>query len=223
MTDKRRALQLFVRNPVEGAVKTRLVATIGAAAATAVYRRLLTHALDTAAALPDTRVTAWVDRLPVEPTLRSQISARRCDTATQCTGDLGRRMRHALDAGLADAEHVVLIGSDCPGYSAAYLEQAFKALFDCDVVLGPATDGGYVLIGARCSCPEVFDAMPWGTSAVLDATRARLQALSLSYAELPTLRDLDDAADLRHFPDYLATAHRAEDNRSAAGSPARLE
>jgi rSAM/selenodomain-associated transferase 1 len=112
--------------------------------------------------------------------------------------DLGARMQDALEWALQRAPWAVLIGSDCPGYDSDYLQTAFAALERHDAVLGPALDGGYVLIGMRRAAPELFADMPWSTTGVLDTTRQRLQRKGWSWQELPTLRDIDTPQDLAH-------------------------
>ena len=85
----------------------------------------------------------------------------------------------------------------------AYLTAAFDALEEHDAVLGPAADGGYVLIGLRRPAPELFAGIPWGTDAVLAGTRAALDRLGWTWAELPTLHDLDRPEDLADCPDLF--------------------
>jgi rSAM/selenodomain-associated transferase 1 len=111
--------------------------------------------------------------------------------------DLGARMHAALAATLAahPPAGCLLIGTDCPALSPRDLQRAAAALAAHDVVLVPALDGGYVLIGLRRPQPALFDGIDWGTPAVLEATRARIAAAGLRAAELPPLPDLDTAAD----------------------------
>jgi glycosyltransferase A (GT-A) superfamily protein (DUF2064 family) len=113
-------------------------------------------------------------------------------------------MATALDSALERADRAVLIGTDCPGYHGAYLSAALDALTDHDAVLGPAADGGYVLIGLRRPAAALFAGMPWGTDAVLAGTRSALASLGWSWVELPTLSDLDRPEDLAQVPDLLA-------------------
>jgi glycosyltransferase A (GT-A) superfamily protein (DUF2064 family) len=114
-------------------------------------------------------------------------------------------MGAALSEALARGGRAVLVGSDCPEYSPDYLTAAFRALEREDVVLGPAADGGYILIGVRRLVAELFAEIPWGTSGVLARTRAALGSLGWGWAELPTLRDLDRPEDLLDFPELLGS------------------
>ncbi len=194
-----RALLVFARDPVPGQVKTRLIPALGADAAAALYRQLLVHSLRVAAALPGVARTLWVDRPDPGTWIREAASAHGMALAVQCHGDLGRRMHRALETALAAADRAILIGSDCPGYDPHYLEAAFGALEDHDAVLGPAADGGYVLLGLRRAEPALFEAVDWGSNHVLAQTRTHLGRLGLSWAELPTLHDVDTAADLERL------------------------
>jgi rSAM/selenodomain-associated transferase 2/rSAM/selenodomain-associated transferase 1 len=118
----------------------------------------------------------------------------------QGSGDLGQRMAIALQQALeAGARRVVLIGSDCPFLTPTLLDQAFEALQHHDLVLGPALDGGYYLIGLRYPCPDLFQSVDWGTERVLDQTRAIAQRLNLRWQELTPLRDLDRPEDLPYW------------------------
>jgi glycosyltransferase A (GT-A) superfamily protein (DUF2064 family) len=89
------------------------------------------------------------------------------------------------------------IGADCPALDAALLREAAEAAGTGDVVLGPTLDGGYYLIGGRTPLPDLFSGMPWGTDRLLAETRARLAQSSISWREMPVLRDVDTAADAR--------------------------
>jgi glycosyltransferase A (GT-A) superfamily protein (DUF2064 family) len=115
-------------------------------------------------------------------------------------------MHAALAGSLRHADSAVLIGSDCPEYDPPYLDAAFQALMQHDAVLGPAADGGYVLIGLRKADPHVFRGIPWGTGKVLAATRRQLRHLQWSFDELPIKHDVDEPADLLRFPHLAPTA-----------------
>lgn len=111
--------------------------------------------------------------------------------------DLGERMSNAFEIVLGnDSGKAVIIGSDCPEMSTEVLEEAFRALDASDVVLGPATDGGYYLLGMRRFVPELFRDKQWSTPSVLTDTLSDAQRLGLSVRLLPALSDLDDEADL---------------------------
>ncbi len=116
--------------------------------------------------------------------------------------DLGERMAHALRQSLLNARYTVLIGSDCPELSAEYLQQAFDSLEaeeganSSKVVLGPATDGGYVLLGSSLAELPVFDNIEWGSNRVFESTVRGLKKAKISYSLLTPLSDIDRPEDL---------------------------
>jgi rSAM/selenodomain-associated transferase 1 len=118
--------------------------------------------------------------------------------------DLGERMANALGNGLQEQKDTILMGSDCPEINEPILEEALTRLHDNDLVVGPAHDGGYYLIGVTKSlnpvaCQELFKEMHWGSSTVFSDTLKRARNLNISVHILPTLHDIDTPEDLKHF------------------------
>lgn len=186
-------IAVFARAPVAGRAKTRLIPLLGAEGAAALQRTLIERTLATACAVPGGRVTLWVAGDPQHP-LVQQVAARfRVGVARQRGADLGARMSHAF----AVRTPLVLIGTDCPQLSADDLTGAAAALAAHDVVLQPANDGGYVLIGLARPQPPLFESIDWGGPTVLQQTRERIAALGLRCALRPALDDLDTPADLQ--------------------------
>jgi hypothetical protein len=115
----------------------------------------------------------------------------------QGEGDLGTRMARSLSLACQDnVDSVVIIGTDCPGLNAQLMAKAFKQLHAQDLVLGPALDGGYYLLGLRYFIPELFIGINWGTAEVLQQTVDIATQLNLSVAYLPQLADVDRPEDL---------------------------
>lgn len=189
----RAAIGLVAKAPVPGQVKTRLCPPLTPAEAAAVAAALLADTVDSAVS---TGAEVWCvatgDRrrfaglLPPGLPLLHQV------------GDgLGARLANALAALCATgAERVLLVGADCPTVDGAYLDQALAALDDTDVVVGPAADGGYTLLGARAPHPELFAGVPMGTSGVLAATLDRARGAGLRARVLEVRHDIDTVADL---------------------------
>jgi len=199
LPDRPAHLLIFAREPVLGRVKTRLAAGIGPEAALATYRELLAL---TAAAVAGAQVpaTVWLADTPAPPAAPTQPRPEwpglpwRVQPAV---GSLGERMAHAFgEAFGAGAGRVVIVGTDCPGLSAALLRQAFALLASHDLVVGPATDGGYYLLGISELQPALFENKQWSTATVLPDTLADAARLGLRVAQLPALADVDSAADL---------------------------
>jgi rSAM/selenodomain-associated transferase 1 len=142
----------------------------------------------------------------------------------QGEGDLGARMQRAFESALTRARRAILVGSDIPALSTQHLRDAERALVGGDdVVIGPAEDGGYVLIGlSRCD-PELFRGIPWGGSEALAETRRRIAALGWRLIELPALWDVDRPEDLERLPEemresFMPAAGGAGD-RNGSGTP----
>jgi rSAM/selenodomain-associated transferase 1 len=148
----------------------------------------------------------WIDQADPHPVMAEMAARFGMSIHAQCGGDLGSRMHAAFAATVRTADSVVLIGSDCPEYDPPYLDAAFRALEQHDAVLGPAADGGYVLIGLRKPDPHLFHDVPWGTDKVLAATRRQLHHLQWSFMELPIKYDVDEPEDLLRFPHLATTA-----------------
>ncbi|MET4107592.1 TIGR04282 family arsenosugar biosynthesis glycosyltransferase [Hymenobacter sp. UYP22] len=191
-------LIVFAREPELGRVKTRLAAGIGAEAALAVYRELLalSAAAVTAAQVP---ATIWLAEAPAgaDPTQPRPEWPGFPWREQPAAGTLGERMSQAFREALAaGAGRVVIMGTDCPGLSADLLRRAFDQLLHHDVVVGPADDGGYYLLGMNALHPDLFANKAWSTASVLPDTLADAARLGLRVAHLPTLHDVDSAQDL---------------------------
>jgi rSAM/selenodomain-associated transferase 1 len=187
-----RLLLQFVRAPEPGAVKTRMMPELSAGEACRLHTALFAHTARRLAAVGDCQREIWVDGDVADPLFRDRGAGLR----SQCGADLGERMHRAFTDALARAGVAVLVGSDCPAIDAAYIEAAFDALVGAELVLGPALDGGYVLIGLRRSVGALFDGVPWGTERVLDATLDRAAALGWRTSLLQPLQDIDRPSDL---------------------------
>lgn len=186
-------LILFARSPEPGKVKTRLAARLGDDAALALYRRMLGRQIGLVNTCPGISRQCWVAGDSNHPDLQAFDG----DIFRQQGADLGERMHKALAQALTDHTAAVLIGCDCPGLDHEYLKQAFTILSEgTDVVLGPATDGGYVLVGMRRGNAAMFSGIDWGSPQVLEQTRVSLQRDQISFKEMLPLADIDDPEDL---------------------------
>ena len=187
------AVLLFAKAPRSGKVKTRLAATIGAERALAVYRQLGRAVADAVA--PDFPLTVWYDPPNAKDEMRRWLGDH--EFLPQSRGDLGSRLTHAFSAHFSRGDHPVLaIGADAPGVDGAVIGEAVQALVAADAVIGPATDGGYYLIGLARDAPASFREIPWSTGQVTRVTLDRLAAADLSFVTLKTRRDVDTADDL---------------------------
>jgi uncharacterized protein len=191
-------LLIFARLPDAGKAKTRLIPALGPEAAASLYSHLIQTTLDTATKFNlshPCKVTLCVSASsPQEARQRIQTDFA---VSSQHGNTLGERMQHAAAKAFeARAERVVIIGTDCVQLCSTHLEKAFELLDSRDVVIGPAEDGGYYLIGMRRWLPELFDGIQWGTDRVLQQTRRRISEMGCSSASMQTLSDLDFPEDL---------------------------
>lgn len=195
-------LCIFARTPQLGAVKRRLASELGDAGALRAHEVLVEDALARLAVIDGVICELWVGG---EPNVMVENWARTWHVAVhrQQGGDLGARMLHALTESLAVAPAGLVVGADCQDIDADYIAGAIAELAPADVVLGPAEDGGYGLIGARRSArrrlPGLFDDMPWGTGDVLQLTLQRCRAAELRCSLLPEIWDVDTPADWQRF------------------------
>ena len=188
------ALAILAKAPVAGSVKTRLIPALGADGAAGLHARLIERTVATACVAAIGPVTLWVTPAAPHPCFTALTSRFQMALAAQPDGDLGTRMLAACQGAAGPA---IVIGTDCPALTPTHLRQAADVLRDgTDVVVIPAEDGGYVLIGSRQPQPRLFDAMTWSTDTVVAETRRRLAELDLTWRELVPLWDVDRPEDL---------------------------
>jgi len=191
------ALIVFLKAPRPGAVKTRLAESLGTEAACAAYRQVVQTLLRHLATLPNVELCFTPDDAAAEINLWRH---KTWNLAPQGDGDLGSRLERASTRAFANgAQRIVIIGSDCPVVSPTDIEAAWSALRTHDVVLGPATDGGYWLVGLRAAQPTLFADISWSTRAVLRETLDRARAASLTTHLLRELSDVDTLSDWQQF------------------------
>ncbi|MHB1199356.1 MAG: TIGR04282 family arsenosugar biosynthesis glycosyltransferase [Polaromonas sp.] len=194
-------LVLFAKAPQAGVVKTRLIPALGAQGATTLARQMLNHTLQQALAARIGPVELCMSPVPQDPAWRGINVPDAVLHTAQGEGDLGQRMARAVHrVTTQQRQPVLLIGTDCPALTAERLTEAARQLQTHDAVLVPATDGGYVLIGLKAPCPDVFSQMRWSTPTVAFDTLRRMAALHMRVWQGPWLHDIDEPADLAHLP-----------------------
>lgn len=185
---------MFARAPVKGQVKTRLIPALGEQGALEMHLQLMNRQMDVLNNSTLCLKQLWVDQCCEHAAFEKFTG----DVKLQKGLSLGDKMFHAAEDVLRKFSKVVIIGSDCPGIDEAYLESALRELDKSsnDVVLGPALDGGYVLIGMKHPYEDIFQDIEWGSELVLQQTINQLNKSDLVYSTLPALRDIDIAEDL---------------------------
>jgi len=188
------ALIIFIKNPQKGCVKTRLADSVGEEQALAIYRTLLQITKNVTDQLACNR-QVWYSKYIEKKDLWSDPNYEK---HLQVGGDLGERMRTAFREAFSNAcQKVIIIGSDCADLTSEIIKRAFHLLDDRQVVIGPASDGGYYLLGMTAYYPFLFEDKSWSSSSVLDETIRQTETASLSYELLPELNDIDTLDDLK--------------------------
>jgi rSAM/selenodomain-associated transferase 1 len=198
-TNNGATIVVFAKAPQPGRVKTRLVPLLGAEGAASLHARLIERTLATARA-------SKPGALELHGAPADNDFLRRCadrygvELVEQSSGDLGERMRAAVERALRAASCAIVIGTDCPALTPDHLRGAALALEGGnDAVLTPVEDGGYALIGLKRCDARLFEGIDWGTDTVAAATRTRLAALRWRWSELEILWDVDWPADYQRL------------------------
>ena len=191
------ALAILAKAPQAGFAKTRLIPLLGERGAARAQRQFTLDTLHTARAAALGEVTLWCAPDTGQRFFRALARRQGVTCIAQPSGPLGVRMAAAFARhfGTPDAMPLLLVGTDCPTLAPGHLQQAALALRHHDVVLIPAEDGGYVLIGMRRCLPQVFEGIDWSTDRVMAQTREKLRQCGASWQELDTLWDVDEPAD----------------------------
>jgi rSAM/selenodomain-associated transferase 1 len=190
----REVILVFQKNPELGKVKTRLAVDLGAEKALRIYQFLVQKTHEVLKGLSQEKLIYHSDFLPSEEWSFPQLHK------LQRGGDLGEKMKNAFEEAFdLGFEKVVIIGTDCAELTEGILIKAFDALDHADLVIGPAADGGYYLLGMKKKNPGLFDTIAWSTSSVLAQTLEIAQKNTLSFDLLPILHDIDEEKDWIRF------------------------
>lgn len=196
-------LLVFTKSPVLGEVKTRLQPDFTLEQSLKLHKTMMLNTLALSAKLkdldtelccsPNRNTSFFLDCENRFPVILSDQQGE----------DLGERMAFALSVALQTHDKVLIIGTDCPAIDQAYIEEAILALDNVDAVIGPAADGGYVLLGLRKFSLDLFADFSWGSDSVLSQTRKVLTDLAWSTEELGIMHDIDRPEDLHRYKDLL--------------------
>jgi rSAM/selenodomain-associated transferase 1 len=186
-------LMIFVKNPVLGKVKTRLASTVGAENALTIYLKLLEHTESVVTPIEANKAIFYSDEIQEF----DQFNELKYKKYLQKGEELGEKMQHAFRLAFSkEYNKVLIIGSDCYQISTQIIEDAFQSLDEKDMVIGPAEDGGYYLLGMKSFHPKFFTDKRWSTENVMLDTLLDIKNMGLSYHLLPTLSDVDYEEDL---------------------------
>ncbi len=202
MSDGRCAVLVFTKTPIPGTVKSRLIPELGDTCVTKLYESLIDRTLTTTKQSGVGDIELWCWPTTDHPFLQECAANFQIPLITQRGDNLGDRMHGAFDKRLSQYDHILLIGCDCPAMTERDLRTAVGGLRNgAKVVLGPAEDGGYYLIGLTAACRDLFEGIKWGGSDVLGKTREIIESLGLHCVELEERWDLDRPADLARYKD----------------------
>ena len=195
---KKEVVLVFEKNAILGQVKTRLASGMGELRALEIYKHLVQL---TYSALEEVPVPVWTFFSDFIPESTHPIVE---NSFVQQGQDLGERMSNAFARTFESGrDKVVLIGTDCPTLQSQHLLQAFEALNHSDLVVGPATDGGYYLIGMKSSAAYLFEGIAWSTSQVLSQTLHVASQQGLIVTLLPELDDIDTQEDWQRYSSQI--------------------
>ncbi|HEV8083095.1 MAG TPA: TIGR04282 family arsenosugar biosynthesis glycosyltransferase [Chitinophagaceae bacterium] len=187
------ALIIFVRNPVLGKVKSRLAATLGNEKALTIYKALLAHTRNISFDLPVDKFIFYEDFVNQDDLWQNNIYNK----FLQEGDDLGCRMKNAFQSLFEKKyEKIIIIGSDCYELSTGIIIEAYNLLSENDVVAGPASDGGYYLLGMKSFIPCLFDGKNWSSDTVYFDTVNQIKALQYKFSSLDLLNDVDVESDI---------------------------
>jgi len=184
-------LIIFIKNPELGKAKTRIAKTTGDERALEIYKELLEHTRDITSKVDAQRHLFYSSSIDTQDEWPGTLF----DKKLQMQGGLGAKMQDAFERTQQAGGSMVIIGSDCGALQTEIIEQAFVALQDHDVVLGPTFDGGYYLLGLKAANLDLFSNVDWSTEKVYPQTIQKIKEQNLTYAELTCLHDIDFEED----------------------------
>jgi len=197
-------LVVFAKSPLTGHCKTRLIPLLGDIRACEFYKSLLANCFDTISEFSNVDISIHIHPDTENPYLSQLRKKYGYEYLSQQGDNLGERMFFSIQQSLKKHSQVVLIGSDCPAIDKDYIDTAFKQLKTHDIVFGPATDGGYVLIGAKKIDECIFRDIQWSTDQVLEQSLKQSASAGYTISLLKTLRDIDTPDDYLHYQALLA-------------------
>ena len=197
----------FAKAPLLGHVKTRMQPALSLQASVDLHRELTLHTVNTITRAQVCPHELWVGSNLDHPFFSDLVAQSHCSLKVQGPGDLGHKMASAVRDSLSSCKGVLLVGSDCPFIDEEYLHNAVRSLdAGSDAVIGPASDGGYVLLGLNQFHSLMFENIDWGTDKVFQQTCGQFKSLGVDLEILPKLSDIDEPEDLALLENLPATS-----------------
>ena len=205
-------LLFMLKIPKTGYVKTRLAAEMGAQAACDAYRQIVEHLFEELAPYCSIEVHYTPGNKNARAAMENWLGTQH-SYFPQPKGDLGRRMHSAVKGAFSrNAQSVVLLGGDCPYVDPTTIQKTAENLNSSDVVIGPALDGGYYLLGLNKPQPALFRNIVWGTETVFKTTLERAKKKKLTVHSLPPAEDVDDFPSWYRARTYLRQKETISEN-----------
>ena len=198
MEIERSIIQVFSKNLVPGAVKTRLMPVLRGNGAYELQKIMLERLLNEVTKL-NNPAEIWTDSVVAHPLIIESGFPHKIQRGK----DLGERMLHAIENGLRKAKKVILVGSDLPPLDRFYIDEAYKALDAYDVVFGPTEDGGFGLIATKIVFSDMFNRVNWSSDSVLSDILRNLAGRSVGFHCLPFIWDVDTPNDLERCFEFM--------------------
>ena len=198
-------LIIFIKYPEAGKVKTRLASDIGQEKAAQIYSFMAETIIEKTLDLTNYSTIIFYDPPDKEEEIKKWVNKREVEYSPQNGSTLGERISNAFEMVFSSGtSRAIIIGSDCIDVSKDIINLAMESLENKDVILGPAEDGGYYLLGLNRHMPEIFENIEWSTANVLNQTIERINENKLKYKLLKTLKDVDTVDDLEAIKTDLA-------------------
>ncbi|MCP5008265.1 MAG: glycosyltransferase [Planctomycetes bacterium] len=198
------ALIMFAREPVPGNVKTRLSPHISPQKAAVLYSAFIVDILNNHKKMKWQNLSIAYTPSDSHGTVFHELAGWPIPLFPQRGDTLGERLKNAFqDSFCKEIKRVIIIGTDSPTLPTSYIKEAFNALLDVPIVIGPTFDGGYYLIGLSVFAGEIFDDIEWGSAHVFDQTIARVRGLNMKLHLLPPWYDVDTSSDVKFLRTHL--------------------
>lgn len=196
---------IFCKSPVLGTVKTRMQPFLTQEDSVVLHKSLAIKTIDLAVKSNLSPVQVWCSPDFSHEFFLDVLEQYPVTLHKQMGNDLGQKMSYSLSSILEESESAILIGTDCPSFTSDDFEEALVAMNnDADIVISPAEDGGYTLVGMNHFVPEVFEGIDWGTETVFEKTASNISVLNKRFAILDTQWDIDRPEDLQRYKKILS-------------------
>lgn len=201
-------LIIFLKYPEAGKVKTRLAKDVGEEQAAKIYSQMALKVIDSTVEPDSYNTIIFYDPPDKEEEIKNWIGKKELQYLPQIGNTLGDRISNAFKEMFSSgAEKAVIIGTDCLEVTSKIINEAISLLDEAQIIIGPAEDGGYYLLGLNKPTPQIFQDINWSTEHVLNQTISKIEENKLNYKKLKTLKDIDTVDDINdHFKDTLKKA-----------------